>query len=512
VFATLAMMTRGSVGAGPLVAIGLVAAVYLLALSAIRLPRMEHFSDRIAQVLGVRPPDRPGRFAGGLLAAMAIPLALYVAVNEVKFDTPFSIPITRQVFSLENAHRQAVLASNGGSLFGLKFLPTNLLQFVRPDALEATRLFPWIFFPGKAHVVGNLLYDSRDWTSSIPSCMPVLFVLSLVGLLVVYRPRRSSMPGVASLRLPLVGAAAGTYGILTIAFIAQRYLTDAMPLLVLAALVGWHFVIGRVPEVSRAARRTGAVLLALISLFGVWTTFSLSLFYQRELGPLVSIPERAGMVSFQQQIDRSLFGGPLTGVRFVSQLPGSGQALDLAVIGNCDAVYQFDGNLWQPVELGAGGGAMRLRVTFAAAYLGLRQPLLVTGGASPQDVVAVTWEGGDLFSFSYLFDGTLLSASARTWYQEQAVAMTPGPHLVQIDLVSQLGMVYITVDQNPVFSLLYPVAPPSVTRIGSAPASIPTTARFAGSIRELPVPTPICTELERRRDSGTGTTAGPARN
>ena len=168
------------------------------------------------------------------------------------------------------------------------------------------------------------------------------------------------------------------------------------------------------------------------------------------------------------------------------------------MVGNCDAVYQFDGNLWQPVELGAGGGAVRLQVTFAPAYLGRRQPLLVTGGAAPQDVVAVTWEGGDLYSFSYLFDGTLVSPSARNWYSEQAVPVAPGPHQVQIDLVSQLGMVYVTVDRNPVFSLLYPVAPPKVTDLGSAPASLSTTGTFAGSVRPLPVPTPICHGLERR--------------
>ena len=32
----------------------------------------------------------------------------------------------------------------------------------------------------------------------------------------------------------------GTIGILTIAFIAERYLADAMPLLLLAGLAGWH--------------------------------------------------------------------------------------------------------------------------------------------------------------------------------------------------------------------------------------------------------------------------------
>ncbi len=505
--ATLAMLTRGSVGAAPLVAIGLVALVYLLSMLARHVARHERRAERIADVLGLRVPERPGWFLAGLTAALGVPLVLYAWVNEAKFGSLFSIPVGRQVFSLENAHRQAVLAANGGSLFGLKFLPTNLLQFVRPDALSVTRLFPFLFFPGKALVLGHLLYDTRDWSSSIPTCMPILFVLALVGIVVVYKRRpppaspRRTEAGLATLRVPLVGAAAGTYGILTIAFIAQRYLADAIPFLVLAALAGWHFLANRVATIASVTRLAGAALLALLALFGLWASFSLSLFYQRELGPLVSIPQRAGMVAFQQQVDRSLFGGPARDVRFVSQLPASGEALELAVVGSCAAVYQFDGNLWQPVELGAGGGAVRLEVTFAPTDLGRRQPLLVTGGASPQDVVAVTWEGGDRYSFSYIFEGSLLSASDRAWYEEQAVAVGPGPHEVQIDLVTQLGMVFITLDRNPVFSLLYPVAPPTVVRLGSAPSSVPTTPRFSGSVRSVLVPTPICDELEQRRSA-----------
>ncbi|MGO9343394.1 MAG: hypothetical protein ACLP6E_12885 [Acidimicrobiales bacterium] len=507
IFATLAMLTRGSVGAGPLVAIGLVALVYLLSMLAGRFQRYESQARRIADALALRVAERQGRFLAGLFAALGVPLALYAWVNEAKFGTPFSIPVGRQIYSLENAHRRAVLAANGGSLFGLKFLPTNLVQFVRPDALSVTRLFPFLFFPGKALVIGHLLYDTRDWTSSIPACMPVLFVLALVGIVVAYKRRpppespHVTEAGLATLRIPLVGAAAGTYGILTIAFIAQRYLADAIPLLVLASLAGWHFMAGRVANFRGGLRAVGATLLAVLTLFGLWATFSLSLFYQRELGPLVSIPQRAGMVAFQQQLDRSLFGGPPADVRFVSALPPSGQALELAVVGSCAAVYQFDGNLWQPVELGAAGGAVGLEATFVPTALGRRQPLLVTGGTAPQDVVAVTWEGGDRYSFSYIFDGTLLSPSARAWYQEQAVVVGPGPHQVQIDLVTQLGMVFITLDRKPVFSLLYPVAPPTLLRLGSAPASVSTTGRFYGSVHLVPVPTPICHELEQHRSA-----------
>ena len=138
-------------------------------------------------------------------------------------------------------------------------------------------------------------------------------------------------------------------------------------------------------------------------------------------------------------------------------------------------------------------------VTFAPSDKGRRQPLLVTG-VTPQDVVAVTWEGGDLYSFSYLFDGTLLKPSQRAWYTEAPVRIAAGrSHDVQVDLVTQLGMVYITVDGSPAFSLLYPVAPPNIVRIGSAPVGLTTTAGFAGSIERLPVPTPICNTLEHDR-------------
>jgi len=72
----------------------------------------------------------------------------------------------------------------------------------------------------------------------------------------------------------------------------------------------------------------------------------------------------------------------------------------------------------------------------------------------------------------------------------------------QVDLVTELGQIYITVGGSPVFSLLYPVAPPDVVRLGSAPPGIPTTPLFAGRVRALPVPTPICNGLEQHRHPG----------
>ena len=495
-------------GAGPLVAIGLAGVVYLFAFTAARAPRWQPLARRISRASGVQVTETPGRLGGGLLAALGVPIALYVAINEIKFNTLVSIPLNHQVLSLVNGHRQAVLAANGGSLFGLKFLPTNLLQFARPDALAFTRTFPWILFPGKALVLGHVLYDTRDWTSSVPASTPVLFLLAVVGVVMVFRPIRSrpgrptttmeppAAPRIAALRLPLVGAAAGTVGILTIAFIAERYLADVMPLLLLAGLAGWHGAVGRWARTPQRVRRIGVALLALLALFELWTTLSLTLFYQRELGAVVDIPQRAGMVAFQEQVAHTLLGGLAPGAEFVSRLPARAPTLGLAVVGQCAAVYQYDGNTWNAVELGAAGGAQRLEVTFPHTALGKRQPLLVTGGATPQDVVAVTWEGGDLYRFSYLFAPSLFGSPSR-WVTEPAVVVSPrGPHRVQVDLDSRVHTVFITLDGTPVFSSINPVVRPTGVRLGSAPPSISTTPAFAGGIRPLPVPTPICHALE----------------
>jgi hypothetical protein len=513
VLTTLAMMTRGSVAAGPVVAVALLLGVYCCTLLADRVPAWQPFARRLARACGVKVAAASGRFSAGIAAAAGFAVVAYVAVNEVKFDTPFSVPVNHQVESYVSAHRQAVLAANGGSLFGLKFVPTNLLQFARPDALTLTRTFPWIFFPGKALVLGHLVYDTRDWTSSVPASMPVLFLLALVGVVAVYRPTRARThaqhapapgpaPGITALRLPLAGAAVGTIGILTIAFIAERYLADAMPLILLAALAGWHVVGGRWATVPRWGRAALATVLSVLAVFELWSTFSLSLFYQRELGATVDIPQRSGMVSFQEQLARSLFGGAAPGARFVARLPAGAPALELAVVGNCAGVYQYTGSSWEPVEVGAAGGARRLAVRFAPVDRGRRQPLLVTGGATPRDVVAVTWEGGDLYRFSYEYAQRFGSYHPK-WVTGPTVVVSPGrQHLVQIDLDSRVHQVFVAVDGSPVLSVLYPVVPPTATRLGRAKSGA-TTSTFAGVIRPVPVPTPVCDELERTRPGKT---------
>ncbi len=386
-FATLAILTRGSVGAGPVVVIGLIGCVYAIVTVRHRLgertlapegrpdagPRALQgpvVSSRLGadawRWLGLADVEPSAAWTLGLLLAAALPILLYVAINEVKFHTLVSLPLNKQVFTSMNLNRRITLADNGGSLFGLKFIPTGLLQYLRPDALRITRLFPFLMFSPKATVLGNVHYDTRDFSSSITDTMPVMAALGVVGIVGIFgrESRRMHRRSLSVLRLPVLGAAVGTAGVLAIAFIANRYLADFMPLLVLASATGLHLVVASWRRWRRPMRRLAGVTLGVLALFGMWANVGLALVYQRELRPSVPISMRDQFVSFQQRLDANLFEGRPPEVTQVAALPRPGPPGALVIVGDCVALYQSDGSEWQAVERSESAGHYRLRVVF----------------------------------------------------------------------------------------------------------------------------------------------------
>ena len=130
------------------------------------------------------------RYIVALAAAAIIPLAMYGAMNIARFGSPFSLPLQKQVFTTFDAQRQATLAANGGSLFGAKFVPTTVLQYARPDAVRFDAKFPFVDFPlHRAHIVGNVVFDTLDRSSSLPASMPGLSALALIGGYALVRGR-----------------------------------------------------------------------------------------------------------------------------------------------------------------------------------------------------------------------------------------------------------------------------------------------------------------------------------
>lgn len=505
-FAALSILTRGSVGAGPVVALGLLAIAHLVIAARRRSARHEQPdtdrpTDRLAW-LGLADAERSSTW--GLLLGLGalIPVLLYVAINETKFGTAFALPLDHQVITGISAGRRATLAANGGSLFGLKFVPTGLWQYVRPDRLRVTRLFPFLTFPAPATVIGHVRYDARDWASSVTATMPVVIVAAAVGVFGISRRRRSGneAPGLDLLRLPVVGAAFGTVGVLTIAFTANRYLADVLPLLVLTGLAGVHLLVARSATAPRWARVAGTAGLGALALFGLWSTSALALVYQRQLRPAVPLAMRDQFVAFQQRLDTSLFGYPPTDVSRASGLGTPAPAGSLVVIGHCSALYQSDGNSWDAVERSRAAGHFRMLMTFprsvssASASPSRSWPVLVNGSRGAADYLAVRPLGRDRVQFAYL-----LQSPGAQWITGAPVSVRPG-HAYVVDAVLDSGVHQITatLDGETVFDLSYFVRGDRPVHVGLNPFGGPVARRLPGPVTSLRVTTPTCDALLRR--------------
>jgi hypothetical protein len=362
VFASLAVNTRVSVGLGPILALGFLAAWHAALL-----------------VSGRGAPEGGRRTVLALVAAAAVPLALSAAINVAKFDRPFGIPLERQVASRVSAQRQAALAANPDGLFGAKFVPTTLVQAVRPDALGVVRGYPFVGLPGRpAHVFGDVRFDTIERSLSAPTSMPLFCLLTIFAVGALVRRRQHAA------LLGVLAASAGGFAVtLTIAYVTTRYLADLLPCVLLGAAAGLHLLLGARP---RGGRRLALVLVGALGLAGLVVNGAVGIVSQRLVHPTPPLAERAAFVRAQDGVDRALGRSP-RGVTTGAALPapgGDGAVGDLFVLDACAALYArgLEGE-WLPVERTPRSGRHVLDVRLPAAASGRPQPVLALGdGAS----------------------------------------------------------------------------------------------------------------------------------
>jgi len=273
------MLTRVSIGVAAAIALALVAGAQLLRCLS---------RERGIARLGPGADER-GRFhitalvVGGLVA-----VALYAGVNEARFGSLYQLPLDKQVFTAVDAHRRATLAANNGSLFGLKFAPTDYLQYARPDALRLSSQFPWVDFPSsRATVIGSATFDTIDRSSSVPASMPGFTLLAIIGVVALVRPRRiATTVDLARLWPPIVGGVVGTVFVGTIAYIAHRYLADFFPPLLFSAIIGAQRLLLWVETKPERGPRVAALgIVATLLVVGGWISFGLGRVYQRPVLP-----------------------------------------------------------------------------------------------------------------------------------------------------------------------------------------------------------------------------------
>lgn len=203
-----------------------------------------------------------------VLAAGLVPLLVEATVNWAKFGAPFTLPLAEQVWTQINAHRRHFLAVNGGRGFSLRFLPSTVVAYLKPSGLRLSSIFPFITLPDTPpQIVGNVVLDQTYSTASVPASMPLLFLLSVWGLVTAFRPRAVGL--LRFTRVLLVGAAAATAGVLLWGYIADRYLADFMPILILASVIGLVDLWRRVGNRSRRLRGFLMAALAIFAAFSV---------------------------------------------------------------------------------------------------------------------------------------------------------------------------------------------------------------------------------------------------
>ena len=211
-----------------------------------------------------------------MMAVGFVPLIVMVALNDVKFGQLFGFSEANQVWSHVSVQRRHFLASNGGSGFGLQFLPSTLTAYLRPGGLHLGALFPYVSLPAvPGPIIGHVVFDETDPTTSIPASMPLLLACGVWGVITAFRPRSTGRARL--IRVPLTAAAAGCVGVLVFGYIANRYLGDFLPFLALASMVGLVDICRRVERARRPAGTVVVAAIAALALFGVWANTAIAM-------------------------------------------------------------------------------------------------------------------------------------------------------------------------------------------------------------------------------------------
>jgi hypothetical protein len=294
-----------------------------------------------------------------MLAVAFVAFLISCVVTYAKFGIPVGLPMADQVWAQVNAHRRYFLAANGGKAFSFAFLPSTIVAYLQPFGIHFTGVFPFITSPtAPAAAYDGAVLDQVYPTSSVPSTMPLLFLLSCWGVVSAFRRRPAGR--LALTRIPLLAAAAGTAGVLLWGYIASRYVGDFMPLLILAGAIGlidiWRRLEGRSFRVRRYALGGVAVLAAFSLVANMAIAIEPST--QWNSAELVNYTIVQKALSLQN-LASTVGHGPT--------LPYWAPAGELYIVGNCSGLYYSTGETyadvpgqqlmhwtWIPVQQGPG--------------------------------------------------------------------------------------------------------------------------------------------------------------
>lgn len=505
VFGAIAILSRPSVGFGPLAAIGLVGLAGL--------------TGPTRHLVGLPEPSEGSSWFRSLaarLAAAGVPALMYVYVNHAKFGTWLVFPSDKQLFSQVSIYRREMLASNGNSLFGLKFFPTAFVQYLRPDALRFRSLVPFVDFPNTVHVFGNVQFDTIEPTSSVTTTMPLFFIVTMIGLVAAFWPDRGRGWSLRSIRIPIIGAICGGYTVIPYSYIGQRYVSDFMPILVIAGLCGLWMTVrwcrGRTMRI-----RTITTLAALLTIWSVAVNTGLAWTYHNA-SDLLPEGNSTAFVSYQYAVHSNFPGGRAPYVVQRDDVPYPPLARGtVLVVGDCEGVYVSVGDTWPPtskwnaVARTKSTGEYRFRVRFDRVDRPTVEPIVVRGTQGRIQTVAAFVYPDNRVVFGFHSQGhDDLPSGPRTkdgYYLGARLKFKPGKAYnmtvimdenngsVSVTLAGYVGFAFqqfeLTTPQ-----LAHYVFPTENVEFGTNTVGAPTEPEFLGRLTERRIKRPtICADL-----------------
>ena len=524
VWTAVAWLSRGSVGVAPSLVLGLLGIAHLTGLRFVQAlaprpsppdgepadgPRHARV-DRGPEPSLVRDttrwPHQP-RLAAALLAAAVVGGVAFGVVNTAKFGSPTALPFDKQV-ATQHAWpaRKAAIAKYGGDLLSPTLVPVNVIQDLRPDLLSPSALWPLVRYRDAKPVnLFDPVFDTVEPSAGLTLTVPALLVLTVIAAVGALRRRRrvgndGSPDGVAVLRPFLLGATLAALASLSIAFISQRYLSDAVPLLVVGG-AGGAAIIDRWASIADTARRRRQVRVAVgalvaVSVFGAVTNIAVTWLFQRVEVPKDTATRVDGVRARLRA--HQLLGLDLPPVVKAATAPGTSQAGKILIVGDCAAMYWgADNGKWFPMQVSNAAGHHRLRVELNGGLGSEPVPLLTIGDQSRHAVLAVAAEPGraDRVRLLVVQDGRVITRGAAFDVDDlrgEDLDVWVDPVVGGINVSK--GERFTGAEQALLFQAPdVPVLSP--TRLGANPFGGGVGARFPGVVREREISLGTCKDL-----------------
>ncbi len=426
--------------------------------------RLRIWSRNAAATAEDRDQNAARRAIGAVVGASALGCAIHAAINWGRFGSPTALPGQLQVLSLNDPTRAAWFAGNNDSFFSLRFLSTNVVQYLRPDTVRLERLFPFVRYGPLATERSSYPFETITPAASLTASATLLLAAGLIGFVLVVRRRAWAVLAV------ILGGAIAAGPTFTIGFIANRYLVDMIPLILVPAAFAFATLTIPVREWRRGIRLATIALVA----WGSWCNVSLALWTQQLKEP--------GFTEWRYRVDGWVFSDPAPGL--TDFVPGIAVPRDGTVVldrdpatDRCSGVYIAEQGTWVALEQSNDGRRLVGTVEFAGELTGeLTGDRILIAGGDNWTVEAITADGNVRFEAEV---DDIVSAS-------EAFAL-PDDLSIAFDLVADpiVGQLSLTVDgEQALFAFAAPLG------VGLAGADITLDSDPGDS---------LCRQLEARR-------------